>query len=101
MLISRFFSACAEFVQHGFVRIALAVLFQNGFADHLSGHLRFNRKVSRVSKATIVIEALPVIRANEGQLLRLFQNLIGNAIKYRGENTPEILIAASSTARGC
>jgi len=50
------------------------------------------------SGATIVIESLPVIRANEGQLLRLFQNLIGNAIKYRGENTPEILIAASSTA---
>src|SRR6266853_2483378 len=50
------------------------------------------------SGATIVIEALPVIRANEGQLLRLFQNLIGNAIKYRGEIAPEIHIAASSTA---
>jgi light-regulated signal transduction histidine kinase (bacteriophytochrome) len=50
------------------------------------------------SGAAIVIESLPVIRANEGQLLRLFQNLIGNAIKYRGENTPEILIAASSAA---
>jgi light-regulated signal transduction histidine kinase (bacteriophytochrome) len=50
------------------------------------------------SRATITIESLPMIRANEGQLLRLFQNLIGNAIKYRGENTPEILIAASSNA---
>ncbi len=47
---------------------------------------------------TIVIESLPVIRANEGQLLRLFQNLIGNAIKYHGENPPEIHIAASSSA---
>ena len=50
------------------------------------------------SWAIIVIESLPVIRANEGQLLRLFQNLIGNAIKYHGENPPEIHIAASSSA---
>jgi light-regulated signal transduction histidine kinase (bacteriophytochrome) len=48
------------------------------------------------SRATITIESLPMIRANEGQLLRLFQNLIGNAIKYRGEIAPEIHIAASS-----
>jgi chemotaxis family two-component system sensor kinase Cph1 len=48
------------------------------------------------SGAKIVIESLPVIRANEGQLLRLFQNLVGNAIKYRGENKPEIHISASS-----
>jgi light-regulated signal transduction histidine kinase (bacteriophytochrome) len=47
------------------------------------------------SGAKIIIESLPVIRANKGQLLRLFQNLIGNAIKYRGENTPEVHIAAS------
>ena len=39
---------------------------------------------------------LPVVRANEGQLLRLFQNLIGNAIKYRGPSTPEIHISARS-----
>jgi signal transduction histidine kinase len=48
------------------------------------------------SRATIFIESLPMIHANEGQLLRLFQNLISNAIKYRGEDTPEIHIAASS-----
>ena len=29
------------------------------------------------------------------QLARLFQNLIGNAIKFRGEQPPEIRIAAS------
>ena len=50
------------------------------------------------SGATIIIESLPAIRANEAQLLRLFQNLIGNAIKYRGENPPEIHVSASSTA---
>ncbi len=48
------------------------------------------------SGAKIVIEPLPSVRANEEQLLRIFQNLIGNAIKYAGKATPEIRIAASS-----
>ena len=34
--------ADAQFVQHGFVGVALAVLFQDGFAEHLGGHLLFD-----------------------------------------------------------
>ncbi len=36
--------ADAEFVQHRFVRIALAVLFENRFANHFGGHLLFDRQ---------------------------------------------------------
>jgi chemotaxis family two-component system sensor kinase Cph1 len=51
------------------------------------------------SGARIVVDQLPVVWANEGAMLRLFQNLIENAIKYQGDNTtPEIYI--SSTLRG-
>jgi light-regulated signal transduction histidine kinase (bacteriophytochrome) len=32
------------------------------------------------------------------QLVQLFQNLVGNAIKYRGERTPQIHVSARSTA---
>lgn len=42
--------------------------------------------------ATITAEPLPTIQADQDQLVRLFQNLIGNAIKYRGESPPEIQI---------
>jgi len=47
------------------------------------------------SEARISAGPLPVVRANEAQLLRLFENLIGNAIKYRGKEPPEIRVSAS------
>jgi len=38
--------------------------------------------------ATIKTGALPVVRADSSQLTRLFQNLIGNSVKYRADNRP-------------
>lgn len=50
--------------------------------------------VSRIDemKARIEIGELPVIKANKIQLFQLFQNLIGNALKYHSEASPLIQI---------
>jgi PAS domain S-box-containing protein len=45
------------------------------------------------NQATITHDALPTIMADPLQLGQLFQNLIGNAIKYRGTNPPKIHIS--------
>lgn len=37
---------------------------------------------------------LPVVVADSSQLVQVFQNLIGNAIKFRGPNAPQIQVAA-------
>ncbi len=37
---------------------------------------------------------LPAVLADPRQLMQLFQNLIGNAVKYRNDRTPEIHVAA-------
>jgi len=45
----------------------------------------------------VTVDPLPVAQADHSQLARLFQNLIGNAIKFRREELPEIHIGASQS----
>jgi light-regulated signal transduction histidine kinase (bacteriophytochrome) len=48
------------------------------------------------SGGSVVHGPLPHVRMRSSQLTQLFQNLIGNAIKYRGEEIPVIRINAAS-----
>ena len=52
----------------------------------------------RRASATIETGELPVVRAEFSLLTSLFQNLIGNAIKFRGDEPP--VIAVSAVERG-
>ena len=51
------------------------------------------------SGAVITSDPLPAVMANGVELVQLFQNLIGNAIKYRSERKPHIEIAAAAGLR--
>jgi light-regulated signal transduction histidine kinase (bacteriophytochrome) len=46
------------------------------------------------SGATIEVGDLPTVRGDEGQLRQLFQNLIGNGIKFRADDPPRVEVAA-------
>ena len=53
------------------------------------GNLQF---AVRESGAIVTSDDLPVVLANAGQLRQVFQNLIGNAIKFRSTEAPVIHI---------
>lgn len=50
---------------------------------------------ARVTRAT-----LPVLHVNPGEIVLLFQNLVENAIKYRGEDAPRVHVSHARLADG-
>lgn len=50
------------------------------------------------SGAQIQVDCLPLLRAHEGRMTSVFLNLIGNAIKYRGEEPPRIHVSFQQEA---
>jgi signal transduction histidine kinase len=59
--------------------------------DLALGNLRFSIQDKNAS-VTINAKKLPEIKGNHVQLIQLFQNLIGNAIKFQGKEKPEIIL---------
>jgi light-regulated signal transduction histidine kinase (bacteriophytochrome) len=47
------------------------------------------------SGALVTHDPLPTIGADEMQLIQLFQNLVGNAVKYRGAEVPRVHVSAA------
>ncbi|HSQ05829.1 MAG TPA: ATP-binding protein, partial [Burkholderiales bacterium] len=50
------------------------------------------------SAAQVTFDPLPMVIADETQLLQLFQNLIGNAIKFHGTQPPRVHVSATRDA---
>lgn len=63
----------------------------NGLLEEVLGNLRVAVEESR---AVVTHDPLPIVMADGRQLGQLFQNLIGNAIKFRGEEPPQVYVSA-------
>ena len=63
--------------------------------------MRWRRAIANLSVrihetgAEISHDPLPAVRADAGQLVQLFQNLIENALKFRRDTVPRIHVAAA------
>ncbi len=72
-----------------FTAVNLATVLQRALANL--------RLAIEECEAKITYDDLPTIDGDLTQLTQLFQNLIGNAVKFRGELPPEIQINVSDT----
>jgi light-regulated signal transduction histidine kinase (bacteriophytochrome) len=58
-------------------------------------HARKNLSVAiDEANAVITYETMPIVSADAGEIVKLFQDLIENAIKFRGQRRPEVVIGA-------
>jgi two-component system, chemotaxis family, sensor kinase Cph1 len=71
-----------------FVSVDCAVVLSHALAN-LNGTIQS-------SGARVTADPLPTITGDSGQMLQLFQNLISNAIKFRGKEPPLVHINAQS-----
>jgi light-regulated signal transduction histidine kinase (bacteriophytochrome) len=55
------------------------------------------RATMEESGAIVTHDSLPTITTDDRQLAQVFQNLVGNAIKYRGAEIPHVHISAKKT----
>ena len=63
--------------------------------EHVVEQAVANLKIAiEESGASVSYDVLPTVMGDEGQLVQLFQNLIGNAIKFRREEPPKVHIWA-------
>jgi signal transduction histidine kinase len=63
----------------------------NKVIDTVTENLRMSIEESG---ATVEVAPLPTVQVHEGHMVSLFQNLIGNSIKYRSQQAPRIDIDA-------
>jgi light-regulated signal transduction histidine kinase (bacteriophytochrome) len=52
------------------------------------------------SHAVVTHDQLPTVLGDESQLIQLLQNLLGNAIKFRGDDAPVIHVGVEETKDG-
>ena len=69
--------------------------FETTNCEDVLGQVLMNLEVAiKESDAMVAHDPLPTVAADASQLAQLFQNLIGNAIKFKGEDAPRVYIAA-------
>jgi PAS domain S-box-containing protein len=64
--------------------------------DALNGALANLRVTIKQSGAVVTHDPLPALRTDDTQLSQVFQNLVGNAIKYRSAEVPHIHISVTN-----
>jgi signal transduction histidine kinase len=76
------------------------ILLEVSSEDALREALTNLNDVIEQSGAQVTHDPLPPVQADETQLIQLFQNLVGNAVKYQNNGVPLVHISADKISGG-
>ncbi|HUQ93437.1 MAG TPA: ATP-binding protein [Bryobacteraceae bacterium] len=60
----------------------------------MQGVIRNLKTAIEETGARVTYDPLPIVPIPEVQLMQVLQNLVGNALKYRGDKVPEVIVSA-------
>jgi len=86
------------YCQVGAATLALAEVDLRGIAENAANDLQAS--IAEAGGQVTILE-LPRLPGDARQLHSLFLNLIGNAIKYRGDDPPRVIISATREGTHC
>ena len=92
--MDRLLQSLLQYARVGRGKPNFVVCSTDALVDRILGHLRASIEKSG---AQITRDPLPTVTCDEVLIAQLLQNLIENAIKYRGETQPRIHISAERT----
>lgn len=95
--VTRMYRLITDFLMYSRVGSQSAVMEDIDCDEALKDALANVRVAIKESKAKIKQYSLPTVYGNKLQLTQVFQNLISNAIKYKGERAPFIEISATKS----
>ena len=79
--------------------ITLYVIYRRGQGKSLTRRFTIPAEALQESAAAVSADPLPTVQASETQLILLFQNLIGNAVKFAAADRP-VQVHVSALRRG-
>lgn len=92
--VSRMYRLITDFLMYSRVGSQTAVI-ENVDCNVVLNDAMDNLNIAiKESKARVKHFSLPTVRGNKVQITQVFQNLISNAIKYKGEKKPVVEISA-------
>ncbi len=83
-----------DYLAYSRVRAGSDPLQPSSSAQALEAARKNLEQAIREGSAEVTCDALPEVLADPMQLVQLFQNLVGNAVKFRGDDPPRVHVSA-------
>ncbi len=99
--VQRMHALINDYLAYSRVRSATEELAPTPTGPALERALKNLERAIAESGAVVTHDAMPTVHADPVQVVQLFQNLVGNAVKFRGAEAPRVHVSAARAEAMC